>query len=90
MYMNIPWWEKDITSISDAVSILREARKFNRDSILYLSRALQVNRYTISRWEQGITYPRLDTYQQKFLVEYVKSVQAKRRRVEEYLASCLS
>lgn len=84
------WWEKDIYTVADALSILREARKFNRDSILYLSHALQVSRYTILNWERGLTQPRLDPYQREFLLQYVKSAQAKRKRLEEYLASCLS
>lgn len=84
------WWEKDIVTIADAISVLREARKFNRDSIVYLSRALQVSRYTIWNWENGHTRPNVDMYQKEFLLKYVRSAQQKRRRLSEYLASCPS
>lgn len=84
------WWDKDIRTIDDAISVLREARKFNRDSAAYLARVLQVSRYTIFNWEMGMTHPRLDPYQKNFIVEYVKVAQAKRRRLAEYCADCLS
>ena len=84
------WWDKNIVSCEDAISVLREARKFLRDDISYLARAMGVHRDTIRSWEMGKHKPRLDAFQREFIKSYVIRAQESRKRLAGYLSDCTS
>jgi len=73
----IAWYEVEVRTVHDAVSVLRNARTCVGDSAVSLGRALERNQRTIRDWERGYTTPlKLTQFEKNWLIDYVKRAQA--------------